>query len=793
MGSFKRWIARLFNIKTEDLPEQEQQLISRDRLNETIQEEVRWQLRSQTSQLIKDLVVSEVQRLEDASPRPTLEDANAALTTPDEFPEIEDSLIPPPSSGDLDPDILPETIEDLPAVELPEIDLPQEPDLNLPVLTQIDDLPKPGDEHYEVTVPIIEEEHYEEIAPIIEEEHYEEITPIIEDEPYEEIAPIIDDKKEKPSLIAVQPDDIRIGIDFGTTTTVVSVKIGDDKPEAIPIGRDGYTRYMPSVVLINPGTGPLEDRVIVGEDAEASTTDSSRVIRSVKRCFGCKSKSCHTEPQDKSASNRHQVPAWCQGHGKIIAGPSETVSPAEIATLIVKEALARTIAYLQERRNLDISQKNIILMPLNMGCGANYTLDQRKMMSSIAVSLGFKNFRVVNVYEEPILAGFMYSRFATNPEGKMLIYDFGGGTLDVAILNVDRQPSGQRITVISTAGNNWLGGDDIDEQVYNYFLELIAQQTGYPSSQVHKHLNQIEQTNLKLQARRAKELLTTQDLYSDSLLSDKLGILNLEISRQQFRDLLTASQIIEKSLSVVRQACRQAYAYENAAKGTTFNPQAIIRHQLSDAARTINRVVLVGGVTRIPFVRRRIAEVFGPNKIVQEDIIDPISAVSIGAAYSLSTDHFSINTPPIGFVLEYEIEGKNGKKRIELIRPYDHIEYFEGWTHDTTGTFYKQLDILEEYLNAKVLIFEAEAPEHYAAINIGRIPTGIWRFGISMDGRISTQSNNQRVAHHRDYPLIHPIQKSIRDARSKTIRNENTAQQGRRSYDDDIQSMMTEN
>lgn len=100
----------------------------------------------------------------------------------------------------------------------------------------------------------------------------------------------------QPAMMAemlkpLEEANLRLGIDFGTTTTAVSVRIGQERPIAIPIGRDGITRYIPSVVYINPGPEELGKRILVGEEADGMT-DETKKIRSIKRCLDCNGKSC---------------------------------------------------------------------------------------------------------------------------------------------------------------------------------------------------------------------------------------------------------------------------------------------------------------------------------------------------------------------------------------------------------------------------------------------------------------------------------------------------------------------
>jgi molecular chaperone DnaK (HSP70) len=110
---------------------------------------------------------------------------------------------------------------------------------------------------------------------------------------YEKIYPLEDTKpiaSPKPVRLLMS-EEIRIGIDFGTSTTAISFKQGDGSSVAIPIGKDGVTRYMPSVVYISPGSGELQQRALIGEDAD-NQGDELRKIRSIKRCFDCQNRKC---------------------------------------------------------------------------------------------------------------------------------------------------------------------------------------------------------------------------------------------------------------------------------------------------------------------------------------------------------------------------------------------------------------------------------------------------------------------------------------------------------------------
>jgi hypothetical protein len=127
----------------------------------------------------------------------------------------------------------------------------------------------------------IEDFHQEELPLVLEED----ILPL--DEKLSQIIKSEADSAAKPTLSI---NNIRLGIDFGTSTTAVSLRIGNEQPQALPIGRNGEL-YIPSVVYFRPGDSDLRERVLVGEDAEAMNNET-RVIRSIKRCFGCEGGNC---------------------------------------------------------------------------------------------------------------------------------------------------------------------------------------------------------------------------------------------------------------------------------------------------------------------------------------------------------------------------------------------------------------------------------------------------------------------------------------------------------------------
>ena len=232
---------------------------------------------------------------------------------------------------------------------------------------------------------------------------------------------------------------------------------------------------MPSVVYINPGMGNWYDRVVIGEDAE-SQGDETKRIRSIKRCLDCEGDRCKVA----AAQGELRPPPWCVGDGNVRINEVEMVPSTEIAYLIVQEAMERAKKYMRDSLGWELANQEISDVPLNMGCGARFSQTQREMLVAIAKKLGFKKLRIGNIVEEPILAGFAFSHLEEDAVGYSLIYDFGGGTLDIAVIDVVKVDDQPKITVLSTSGDPWLGGDNIDTVIYQEFIRQIAD--GCPKS-----------------------------------------------------------------------------------------------------------------------------------------------------------------------------------------------------------------------------------------------------------------------------------------------------------------------
>ncbi len=356
------------------------------------------------------------------------------------------------------------------------------------------------------------------------------------------------------------------GIDLGTTNSLVaSVRSG--VAETLP-GRDG-DHILPSVVRY---CGAGEDPV-VGSSAWASAGDDPmNTLSSVKRIIG--------KSVDELVSVAGQSPyLFMETESSVprIETVSGGVTPIEVSAEILKVLGERAVETLGGEL-----EGVVITVP------AYFDDAQRQATKDAAKLAGINVLRLLN---EPTAAAVAYG-LDSQPEGVHAIYDFGGGTFDISILRLTRGV----FEVLSTGGDAVLGGDDMDHLV----AEWMADQMGMDDQQspsLRKYL--------LTEARRAKEMLTDSGQAELDLQHGDLPGWQGVLSRAQFDQLV--APVVQRTLRIVRRAIRDA--------GVEIEE--------------IAEVVLVGGSTRVPLVRERIADLFGREPLQG---IDPERVVALGAA-----------------------------------------------------------------------------------------------------------------------------------------------------------------
>ena len=342
-----------------------------------------------------------------------------------------------------------------------------------------------------------------------------------------------------------------IGIDLGTTNSCVSVwEGGEAKVIANPEGE----RTTPSVVAFKNG------EIIVGAAAKRQVVTNPDTVSSIKRLMGTNEK-VHVNGKD--------------------------YTPEEISAMILGDLKKTAESYLGEKVT-----KAVITVP------AYFNDAQRQATKNAGKIAGLEVERIIN---EPTAAALAYGLDKQDNLHTVLVYDLGGGTFDVSILEL-----GDGVfEVKSTSGNNRLGGDDFDERIVKYLVETFKKDTG-----VDLTSDKMAMQRLKDAAEKAKKDLsgmTTTQISLPFISQGSEGPLHLEttLTRAKFEDLIR--DLVDSTLEPVRKA-------------------------LSDAKLTskdINKIILVGGSTRIPCVQELIKKELGmePSKGVNPDEV-----VSMGAA-----------------------------------------------------------------------------------------------------------------------------------------------------------------
>jgi len=343
-----------------------------------------------------------------------------------------------------------------------------------------------------------------------------------------------------------------IGIDLGTTNSCVAVIEGGE-PIVIPNAEGARTT--PSVVAFSK-----DGERMVGQVAKRQAiTNPERTIISIKREMG--------------SNYRVNI-------------DGKSYSPQEISAMILQKLKADAEAYLGQPVT-----EAVITVP------AYFTDSQRQATKDAGKIAGLDVKRIIN---EPTAAALAYG-LDKEGEQKIMVYDLGGGTFDVSVLEIGDGV----IEVLATAGNNRLGGDDFDQCIVDYMLKEFKKDTGIDLS-----TDRIAMQRLRDAAEKAKIDLsgvTTTTINLPYITADASGPKHLEmtLTRAKFNEL--TAHLVEKTMEPVRQA-------------------------LSDAGLTaadLNKVLLVGGSTRIPAVQDAVRRITGKEPFRG---INPDECVAIGAA-----------------------------------------------------------------------------------------------------------------------------------------------------------------
>ena len=367
-----------------------------------------------------------------------------------------------------------------------------------------------------------------------------------------------------------------IGIDLGTTNCCVAVLEGGTV-QIVPNKEGGRTT--PSVV----GFTDKGERLVGQIAKRQAVTNASNTVYAVKRLIGRKFDS--TEAQRMRETAPFEIVDSQNGDARVRV-QGRVYSPPELSGIVLQRLKAAAEDFLGEA----VSDA-IVTVP------AYFDDTQRQATKDAGKIAGLNVERIIN---EPTAAALAYGLGKTEAE-KIAVYDLGGGTFDISILEMNHGV----FEVLSTAGNTYLGGEDFDERIMNWMADQFMEDTG-----IDLRKDRLALQRLKEAAERAKCELSSATETSFNLpfiAADASGPkhLNKTLSRDKLEELVT--DLVQQTI----EPCERA---------------------LSDAglhAKDIDKVILVGGQTRSPIVERAVAEIFGKKASAE---INPDEVVAMGAA-----------------------------------------------------------------------------------------------------------------------------------------------------------------
>ncbi len=398
-----------------------------------------------------------------------------------------------------------------------------------------------------------------------------------------------------------------IGIDLGTTNSCVSLLDGGD-PKVIENAEGDRTT--PSIIAYTD-----DEEILVGQNAKRqAVTNPTNTLFAVKRLIGRRFKDDVVQKDIKmvpySIAEASNGDAWIDVKG-------EKLAPPQISAEVLKKMKKTAEDYLGE--NVD---EAVITVP------AYFNDSQRQATKDAGKIAGLDVKRIIN---EPTAAALAYGLDKNKGDSKIAVYDLGGGTFDVSIIEIAEVDGEHQFEVLSTNGDTFLGGEDFDLRIIEYLAEEFKSESG-----VDLHSDPLALQRLKEAAEKAKiELSTSQqtEINLPYITADQSGPKHLvmKLSRAKLESLV--EELVTNTITPCRTALEDA--------GQTVND--------------INDVILVGGQTRMPLVQEKVKEFFG--KEARKDV-NPDEAVAMGAAIQAAvlagdvTDVLLLDVTPLSLGIE---------------------------------------------------------------------------------------------------------------------------------------------
>ncbi|WP_290785702.1 molecular chaperone DnaK [Halomonas sp.] len=372
-----------------------------------------------------------------------------------------------------------------------------------------------------------------------------------------------------------------IGIDLGTTNSCVAVLDGDS---AKVIENAEGTRTTPSIIAYTE-----DGEILVGQSAKRqAVTNPTNTLYAIKRLIGRRFKDDVVQKDIKMVpygiTEADNGDAWVEVNGKKLA-------PPQVSAEVLKKMKKTAEDYLGE----EVTEA-VITVP------AYFNDSQRQATKDAGRIAGLEVKRIIN---EPTAAALAYGMDKARGDKTIAVYDLGGGTFDISIIEVADVDGETQFEVLATNGDTFLGGEDFDMYLINYLVDQFKSDSGIDLSG-----DNLAMQRLKEAAEKAKiELSSAQqtDVNLPYITADNTGPkhLNVKVTRAKLESLV--EELVQRSLAPCKTALKDAGL----------------------SASEIDDVILVGGQTRMPMVQKSVADFFG--KEARKDV-NPDEAVAVGAA-----------------------------------------------------------------------------------------------------------------------------------------------------------------
>jgi molecular chaperone DnaK len=485
-----------------------------------------------------------------------------------------------------------------------------------------------------------------------------------------------------------------IGIDLGTTYSCIATLQGG-RPAVIP-NLEGLSTT-PSVVSFT-GSG---ERLVGTLAMRQAATNPGNTFYAVKRLIGQKFLSAEVQEAQKKLA--YKLKQAANGDVVIVLG-DKTLSPPEISSMVLGYLKSCAEAYFGE----EVSNA-VITVP------AHFNDAQRQATKDAATISGLEVLRVIN---EPTAAGLAYG-LAAKKNGLVAVYDLGGGTFDITILEI----SDGLFNVLATNGDSYLGGEDFDNRILDWLAESFRAETGIDFGSDKLALQRVKEAAEK--AKRELSFAMATEINLPFISSDKVNSKHIKktLSRATFEAM--ASDLVERTIPHIEKA-------------------------LGDAKLTpdrIEQVILVGGQTRMPLVKERVTKFFGKKP---EEKVNPDEIVALGAAIQSGILDGQVrdlvlllDVTPFALGIETENDGYEVVIERNTTIPTRKVKSFTTVEHNQRRV---RIHVLQgegflASLNKSLAVFELVGIEHAPA----GVPQIDVTFEINADGLVKVSAKDKET------------------------------------------------